>query len=109
MTHGHSGSPSALGTPPSRYVATWANVACVDGIAAAAPVGLHFPDGTYRTPDGRPRERWLLVRLPRLDAVEVEVTLASEVRVRSGFTETAELSVRNLGVRELSIRTTGET
>ena len=47
------------------------------------------------------------MQLPRLDAGEVEVTLASEVRVRSGFVETAKLSVRNLGVRELSIRTTG--
>ncbi len=45
--------------------------------------------------------------LPRLEAGEVEVPLASEVRVRSGFVETAELSVRNLGVRELSIRTNG--
>jgi hypothetical protein len=46
------------------------------------------------------------VHLPRLDAGEVEVTLASEVRVRSGFVETAELSVRNVRVRELSIRST---
>jgi hypothetical protein len=47
------------------------------------------------------------VQLPRLDAGEVEVRLASEVRVHSGFVETAELSVRNLGVRELSFRTNG--
>jgi len=82
-------------------------VAWLDGIAAAAPVDLHFPDRTYRTPDGRPREPRLLVRVPRLDAGEVEVTLASEVHVRSGFVETAELSAPNVGVRELSIRTNG--
>jgi len=77
------------------------------GSEVAVTVGaLSFPDRTFLSAGGgdvvvhRPPEN-----LPRLSSEEVAVSLEGELSVRSGFDVMSEMQLRNLGARELTIRT----